>query len=297
MNLMDERRCVYLSGKEIGDMIRRIVFIVLGAALAGYALESVLIPNAIIDGGITGVSIMGNHVLGIPLGVLLFVLNLPFIYLGYKQVGKTFAMYSIIGIAALSISTTLMSGIEPILTEKDALLVVLSGGVMLGIGVGTVLRSGGALDGTDVLAVLISSKVPFSVGDIILLINVFIFTAAGFVFGLESALYSMTTYYIAKIVIDVVQVGLESSKSVRIVAKHPREIGQAIQERLGRGVTYINGTGGFSNEPIEIINCIITRMEENKVLTIVREYDPDAFVTITDVSEVKGGNFKKRDIH
>lgn len=286
-----------MSGIEIGDMIRRIILIIIGAAIAGYALEAVLIPNAIIDGGITGVSIMGNHLFGVPLGVLLFVLNLPFIYLGYKQVGKTFALYSIIGIAALSISTMIISGIEPILTEKDELLVVLSGGVMLGVGVGTVLRSGGALDGTDVLAVLISSKVPFSVGDIILFINVFIFTAAGFVFGLESALYSVTTYYIAKVVIDVVQVGLESSKSVRIVSSCPREIGQAIQERLGRGVTYIHGTGGFSDESVEIINCIITRMEENKVLTIIREYDPNAFVIITDVSEVKGGNFKKRDIH
>lgn len=286
-----------LSGVKMGDLIRRSILIIIGAALAGYALEAVLIPNSVIDGGVTGISIMGNHVFGIPLGVLLFVLNLPFIYLGYKQVGKTFAIYSVIGIAALSVSTMVMSGIGPILTEKDELLVVLSGGVMLGVGVGIVLRNGGALDGTDVLAVLISSKVPFSVGDIILFINAFIFTAAGFIFGLESALYSATTYYIAKVVIDVVQVGLESSKSVRVITQHPREIGQAIQDRLGRGVTYTHGTGGFSDEPLEILNCIITRMEENKVLTIIREYDPTAFVVITDVSEVKGGNFKKQDIH
>lgn len=286
-----------MSGIEISGVIRRIVLIIIGATIAGYALESVLIPNAIIDGGITGISIMGNHLFGVPLGVLLFVLNLPFIYLGYKQVGRAFALYSTIGIAALSISTMVMSGIEPILSADDALLVVLSGGVMLGIGVGLVLRSGGALDGTDVLAVLISSKVPFSVGDVILFINVFIFTGAGFVFGLESALYSVTTYYIAKVVIDVVQVGLDSSKSVRIVSKCPREIGRAIQERLGRGVTYTNGTGGFSEEPLEMIHCIISRMEENKVLTIIHEYDPNAFIIISDVAEVKGGNFKKRDIH
>lgn len=286
-----------MSGIEISGVIRRIVLIIIGATIAGYALESVLIPNAIIDGGITGISIMGNHLFGVPLGVLLFVLNLPFIYLGYKQVGKAFALYSTIGIAALSISTVVMSGIEPILSANDALLVVLSGGVMLGLGVGLVLRSGGALDGTDVLAVLISSKVPFSVGDVILFINVFIFTGAGFVFGLESALYSVTTYYIAKVVIDVVQVGLDSSKSVRIVSKCPREIGRAIQERLGRGVTYANGTGGFSEEPLEMLHCVITRMEENKVLTIIHEYDPNAFIIISDVAEVKGGNFKKRDIH
>ena len=286
-----------MSRVKIGDVIRRSMLIIIGAALAGYALEAVLIPNAVIDGGVTGVSIMGNHVFGIPLGILLFVLNLPFIYLGYKQVGKTFAFYSVIGIAALSVSTMVMSGIGPTLTEKDELLVVLSGGVMLGVGVGLVLRNGGALDGTDVLAVLISSKVPFSVGDVILFINAFIFTGAGFIFGLESALYSATTYYIAKVVIDVVQVGLESSKSVRVITKHPREIGQAIQDRLGRGITYTHGTSGFSEESIEILNCIITRMEENKVLTIIREFDSTAFVVISDVSEVKGGNFKKRNIH
>lgn len=286
-----------MKNLKIVDIIRRSLLVIIGATFAGYALEAVLIPNAVIDGGITGVSIMGNHLFKMPLGVLLFILNLPFVYLGYKQIGKTFAFYNVIGIVALSVSTMIMSGMAPILTNKDELLVVLSGGVLLGLGIGIVLRNGGALDGTDVLAVLISDKIPFSVGDVILFINIFIFTGAGFIFGLESALYSATTYYIAKIVIDVVQVGLESSKSVRIVSQNSREIGQAIQDRLGRGVTYTEGTGGFSNEPLEILNCIITRMEENKVLTIVREFDPTAFIVITDVSEVKGGSFKKRAIH
>ncbi|KYG89044.1 hypothetical protein A0U40_13545 [[Bacillus] sp. KCTC 13219] len=280
-----------------GEFVRRAIFIIIGAAIAAYGLEAVLIPNAVIDGGVTGVGIMGNYLFGVPLGVLLFVLNLPFIYLGYKQVGKTFAILSSIGIVTLSISAVLMSGMAPILGEKDPLLIVLSGGVLLGVGIGIVLRNGGALDGSEVLAVLISRNIPFSVGDVILFINAFIFTGASFIYGLESALYSAATYYIAKIVIDVIQVGLESSKSVQIISKNARNIGQALQDRLGRGITYTSGTGGFSNEPVELIHCIITRMEESKVLTIVKEHDPNAFIVITDVAEVRGGSFKKRNIH
>lgn len=277
--------------------IRQILLIVIGAMIAGYALEAVLIPNSVIDGGVTGVSIMGTHLFGIPLGVLLFVLNIPFVYLGYKQVGKTFALMSTVGIAALSISTVLMHNLTPILSSDDPLLVVLTGGVLLGLGIGIVLRNGGALDGSEVLAVLVAKKVPFSVGDIILFINAFIFIGAGFIFGLESALYSAATYYIAKIVIDVVQVGLENSKSVRVVSSKSTEIGSVIQSRLGRGVTYTQGRGGFSNEEMEILNCVITRMEENKIVTIIKEIDPGAFVVISEVAEVRGGNFKKRDIH
>lgn len=277
--------------------IRKMIMIIIGAAIAAYGLEAVLIPNNVIDGGVTGVSIMGAEVLELPLGLFLFILNIPFVYLGYKQIGKTFAIMSVVGITALSLGTVLMHDISPILSEKDHLLVVASGGILLGVGIGIVLRNGGALDGSEVLAVLISRKVPFSVGDIILLINVFIFAIAAFVYNLESALYSALTYYIAKTVIDIVQVGLEKSKSVQIISKNSRDIGDAIQARLGRSLTYTTGRGGFSNEESEIITCVINRMEETKLLDIIREHDPGAFVVVSDVSEVRGGNFKKRDIH
>lgn len=279
------------------ETLGRIMIIIIGAAIAGYALEAILIPNAVIDGGVTGISIMATKILGLPLGLLLFILNIPFIYIGYKQVGRTFATYSIIGIVSLSVSTVLLHGIEPILSQKDSLLIVLSGGVMLGFGIGLVLRNGGVLDGTEILAVLVSKKIPFSVGDIILFINAFIFVGAGFVYSLESALYSAATYYIAKIVIDVIQDGLEKSKSVRIISVNAKELGEAINDRLGRTVTYSEGRGGFSNELFTVTNCVINRMEENKLLTIIKDIDPNAFVVITDVAEVRGGSFKKRDIH
>lgn len=283
--------------RKIQETLGRIMIIIIGAAIAGYALEAILIPNAVIDGGVTGISIMATKILGLPLGLLLFILNIPFIYIGYKQVGRTFATYSIIGIVSLSVSTVLLHGIEPILSQKDPLLIVLSGGVMLGFGIGLVLRNGGVLDGSEILAVLVSKKIPFSVGDIILFINAFIFVGAGFVYSLESALYSAATYYIAKIVIDVIQDGLEKSKSVRIISVNAKELGEAINDRLGRTVTYSEGRGGFSNELFTVTNCVINRMEENKLLTIIKDIDPNAFVVITDVAEVRGGSFKKRDIH
>lgn len=279
------------------ELIGRIILIIMGAAIAGYALEAILIPNAVIDGGVTGISIMGTKVFGVPLGLLLFVLNIPFVYIGYKQVGRTFAIFSIIGIISLSASTVLLHDIEPILGQQDSLLIVIAGGVMLGVGIGLVLRNGGVLDGTEILAVLVSKKIPFSVGDVILCINAFIFLVAGFIYSLESALYSAATYYIAKIVIDVIQDGLEKSKSVRIVSVNAQELGEAIHDRLGRTVTYSEGRGGFSNELFTVTTCVINRMEENKLITIIKDIDPNAFVVITDVAEVRGGSFKKRDIH
>ncbi len=279
------------------NIFRKIIMIVIGAAITAYGLEAVLIPNSVIDGGVTGVSIMGSAITDFKLGLFLFILNLPFVYIGYKQIGKTFALMSIIGIASLSAGTLWMHEINPILSEKDPLLVVASGGILLGLGIGIVLRNGGALDGSEVLAVLISRKIPFSVGDIILFINVFIFAVAAYVYNLESALYSALTYYIAKIVIDIVQDGLEKSKSVRVISKHSETIGQTIQDRLGRGVTYSTGRGGFSNEEMQMLNCVINRMEETKLLSIIKEIDPRAFIVISDVSEVRGGSFKKRDIH
>ena len=276
---------------------RKIIMIILGAALTAYGLEAVLIPNSVIDGGVTGISIMASKLTGLSLGIFLFVLNIPFVFLGYKQVGKSFAILSTIGIASLSIGTVLMHHIPPILSSKDPLLVVASGGILLGVGIGIVLRNGGALDGSEVLAVLVARKIPFSVGDIILAINVFIFAIAAFVYNLEGALYSALTYYIAKTVIDIVQVGLEKSKQAKIISKHSQEVGDAIQARLGRSITYSTSRGGFSNEEFEMITCVINRMEETKLLDIVKEKDPAAFLVISDVAEVRGGNFKKRDIH
>jgi uncharacterized membrane-anchored protein YitT (DUF2179 family) len=279
----------------LSKVILRVIAITIGAILMATGLEIFLVPNHVIDGGITGISIMLAHISGWKLGLFLFILNLPFVYLGYKQMGKTFALSTIYGIIVLSIFTSFFHPIPPF--TEDILLATVFGGMILGIGVGLVIRNGGALDGTEILALVITKKVPFSVGQIIMFINVFILAAAGFVFTWDRAMYSLLAYVIAMKAIDTVVAGLEESKSVWIISDEAEEIGNAVNARLGRGVTYLNGEGAYTGDNKKVIFSIITRLEESKLTTIVEEIDPSAFLAIADISEVRGGRFKKRDIH
>ncbi|MDJ1156148.1 YitT family protein [Macrococcus caseolyticus] len=277
------------------EKLKRFIFITIGAILMAIALELFLVPNKLLDGGIVGISIMMSHFLKLPIGLFIFILNIPFFYLGYKQIGKTFAFSTLYGIGILSIGTALLHPVPAFADEK--FLVTIFGGVILGLGVGIVIRYGGSLDGTEILAILINNKTPFSVGEIVMVINFFIYTAAGFVFTWESAMYSVIAYFIAAKTIDIVQQGLDESKSVWIISDQYLEIGDAINDRLGRGVTYLKGEGAYTGDDKKVIFCVITRLEEFKLKDIVNHYDDSAFVAIGNVSEVKGGRFKKKDIH
>ncbi|WP_160719186.1 YitT family protein [Bacillus sp. USDA818B3_A] len=279
----------------LSRVIARIIWITIGAILMATGLEIFLVPNHVIDGGVTGISIMLAHISGWKLGLFLFVLNLPFVYMGYKQMGKTFAFSTVYGIIVLSIFTSFFHPIPPF--TEDILLATLFGGMILGIGVGLVIRNGGALDGTEILALVINKKVPFSVGQIIMFINLFILGAAGFVFTWDRAMYSLLAYVIASKAIDTVVQGLEETKSVWIISDNAEEIGDAVNDRLGRGVTYLNGEGAYTGDNKKVIFSIISRLEESKLTTIVEEIDPTAFLAIADIAEVRGGRFKKRDIH
>jgi uncharacterized membrane-anchored protein YitT (DUF2179 family) len=276
-------------------IMQRSIAISIGAILMAVGLEIFLVPNNVIDGGIVGISIILSHLTKIPLGLFIFLLNIPFFYLGYRQIGKTFAISTLFGISVLSFFTSLFHPV-PAFTE-DILLATIFGGMVLGVGVGLVIRFGGALDGTEILAILITKKVPFSVGEIIMFFNIFILGSAGFVFSWDRAMYSILAYVIAFKTIDLVVQGFEESKSVWIISDQHEEIGTAIMARLGRGVTYLNGEGAFSGENKKVIFCIITRLEEAKLKEIVESYDSNAFLAIADIAEVRGGRFKKKDIH
>ncbi|MEH7376797.1 Uncharacterized membrane-anchored protein YitT, contains DUF161 and DUF2179 domains [Bacillus sp. OV166] len=276
-------------------ILQRILLITLGATLMAVGLEIFLVPNNVIDGGITGISIMLSYVTGWKLGIFLFILNIPFFFIGYKQIGKTFALSTLYGIIILSIGTSLLHPV-PAFTQ-DILLATVFGGIVLGIGVGIVIRYGGSLDGTEILAILFNNKLPFSVGEIIMFFNLFILGCAGFVFTWDRAMYSLIAYFVAYKTIDITITGLDESKSVWIISDNAKQIGDAIMNRLGRGVTYINGEGAYSGDDKKVIFCVINRLEEAKLKEIVTENDDSAFLAVADIAEVRGGRFKKKDIH
>jgi uncharacterized membrane-anchored protein YitT (DUF2179 family) len=295
---MGEVKLQVKSGKgrePLIKTIRRALFIFLGACLVSVGLEIFLVPNQIIDGGIVGVSIILSYLTGIKLGIFLVVLNLPFLYFGYKQIGKTFALSTLFGVVVMAIGTTILHPVQ-VITE-DLLLATVFGGVSLGIGVGLVLRYGGSLDGTEIVAILFNKKTPFSVGEVVMFLNLFILGSAGFVFGWDRAMYSLMAYFIAFKMIDIVLEGFDESKSVWIISDNHREIGEALLARLGRGVTYLTGEGGYTGEDKKVIFCVITRLEEAKLKSIVEELDSSAFLAIANIHDVKGGRFKKKDIH
>ncbi|WP_208324109.1 YitT family protein [Paenisporosarcina antarctica] len=274
---------------------KRIFMIITGAIFMAMGIELFLVPNQLLDGGIVGISIILAHLTGVQLGLFIFLLNIPFFFIGYKQIGKTFALSTVLGITVLSISTYLLHPVARF--TDDLLLATVFGGIVLGIGVGLVIRYGGSLDGTEILAILFSTKSAFSVGEIIMFFNIMIFTVAGFVFTWEQAMYSGLTYFIAYKTIDIVIQGLDESKSVYIISDFADEVGNAIMDRLGRGVTYLHGEGAYTGDDKKIIFTVITRLEEAKLKTIVEDIDLQAFVAIGNIAEVRGGRFKKRNIH
>lgn len=274
------------------EKIAPYIFITLGAILAAFALEEFLIPSTILDGGITGISIILNQLTHIEMSVIIVVLNIPFLVLGFKHLGKEFLIKGTYGMILFSVMLSVFKDM-PGITETE-LLAVVFGGVLLGVGVGTVLRYGGCLDGTEVVAMLLSKRMNFSVGQIIFFINIIVYAAAGVLFGWDRAMYSLLTYFISFKVIDMVEEGMEQAKAAMIITNEAEEIANMIYKRLGRTCTILEGEGLISGKKI-VLYCVITRIEISELKHIIREYDGSAFVTITDVAEIIGKHIKNTD--
>ena len=271
----------------------RIIWITLGTLIAAFSLECVLIPNDVIDGGIVGISIMANYLTKYPLGLFLIVLNLPFVVMAFQKFGKMFVFLMFYGLITLALFSEAFLHTKYVFTN-DTLLAALFGGMILGMGVGIVLKSNASLDGTEIMAMKLAQKQPFSVGEIIMFFNIFIFTVAGFVYGPDKAMYSAITYFIAYRLIDIVLQGLNEAKSIFIISSKYNEIGKEIMKTLDKSVTYLNAEGGYSGAKSKMIYCVITKIEIQKTKDIVNSIDPSAFIAIENVHEVEGKRYRKK---
>ncbi len=282
--------------KKIKDkkirLIMRYIMLTIGCIIAAMSLECFLIPNTILDGGITGISIIIYKLFDIPLWLLILILNIPFVYIGYKNLGHNFLVRAIYSMIIFSLFLSLFAGVEPFTEEK--LLATVFGGAILGLGVGLVIHFGGCVDGTESLAIVISKKSNLSVGQIILICNLVIYTVAGFIFGFDRAMYSLLTYIITFKIIDFVSEGLEQAKAALIITKNGKPVSEEIYKRLGRTTTTIKGNGLIDGEN-DMLYCVLTRLEVFELNNIVEEMDESAFITILEVSDIIGNHIKSNN--
>ena len=257
----------------------------LGSIITAVGLQFFLLPNHMIDGGVTGVSILVARLSGLPLGLFLILLNIPFVILGFKKFGKEFAAYSTIGIITLALLTFIH---VPHGFTDVPILAAIFGGIVVGIGVGMVVRFGGIIDGADTIAVLIDRVTVFSIGEAIMAINGVIITLSGFVFGWEQALYSLIAYFVAHKAIDVTVEGLNESRCMWIVSMNVRDLGAVVNRIVQEPVTYIKESNPDDREPHGVMLVVITRFEEQKVERAIRKIDPRAFIVTTGAHEVMG---------
>lgn len=273
------------------DNLISFLMLTLGAVVAAFALANVLSPNSIFDGGIVGVSMIISRLSGINLGILVVVINIPFLIFGIRIMGLRFLIKAAYSMVLFSVMTTVFESYHYTLTD-DVFLAVCFGGVFLGCGVGLVLRAGGCLDGTEIVALFLSKKFFLSVGQIILVFNMVIYSVAGFIFGLDKGMYSLVMYFITSKVIDIVEVGMDDTKSVMIISGNGHELAERIFKELGRTVTFIRGEGYISKEDMNIVYCVVTRAEIFELKRIVKSVPGSSFTAISDVSEIVGNHIK-----
>jgi uncharacterized membrane-anchored protein YitT (DUF2179 family) len=279
---------------------KNIALIVAGIFSAAMGLKGFLLSSRFIDGGVTGISMLVAEVADLPLSVLIFVINIPFIAIGYKQIGRRFALKS--GLAIFGLALCLYFVRFPDVTP-DKLLTAVFGGFFIGAGIGLAIRGGAVLDGTEIAALLVSRNSHLlRVGDVILILNIFIFLAAAFFLSIESALYSILTYIAASKTIDFLIHGVEEYTAITIVSPHNDQIRQELTEGLGRGVTVMKGAGGMGSTgaaegDVPILYCVVTRLEIGSVIETATLIDHTAFVTTHSLSNVHGGLIKKPLLH
>ena len=277
------------------SLFKESFLLILGVLIAGFGLKGFLIPNGFIDGGITGISLLIYHLLPISISLLIFALNLPFIFLARKQIGNIFATKTFLAIFGLALVLFFIN--YPIITS-DKLLVSIFGGFLLGAGIGLSIRGGGVLDGTEVLSIYLSRRFGFSMGEIIFVINIFIFSFAAILLSIEIALYSILTYLAASKTVDLFIQGIEEYIGITIISKKSEEIRNQLTKQLGKGVTIYKGRGGYSGDKeMDILFIFVTRLEVIKIKQQIILVDPEAVIIEHSIKEVRGGRIKKRPLN
>lgn len=283
---------------EFTHLVRESFFILIGILSACFGLKGFLLPNAFIDGGVTGISLIISELTNIPLSILLVAINIPFLLMAFSTINRQFAVRSIIAIFLLAISVHFIP--VPVITD-DKLLIAVFGGFFLGAGIGMAIRGGSVIDGTEILAIFVSKRSSLTIGDVILVFNVFIFLIAAYVFSIEIAMYAMLTYLAASKTIDFVVSGIEEYVGVTIISDKSEEIRVAIVEKLGHGCTLYQGRRGYAHkgqelQETDIIYTLITRLELTKLQTEIDKIDSQAFTIMHSIKDAKGGMIRKRPL-
>ncbi len=271
-------------------LVLEFIGVSLGAVVAAFAIEEFLVPCTILDGGVVGIGIIINNLTGVPLGILTVILNTPFLIVGTRKMGKKFIVKAVWAMILFSAFLEVFAPMKN--ATSDPLLAVSFGGVILGLGVGLVIRFGGCLDGTETVAILLNKKFKLPVGQTVLIFNILIFTAVGFIFGADRAMYSLLTYFITSKVLDIVESGMEKTKAAMIITNDANEISEKIYKRLGRTVTIMEGEGLVTGKKV-VLYCVLTRFEIHELKDIIKTVDSSAFIAISDVSEIIGNHVKK----
>lgn len=294
----DFRKRLYRASVTLKYLLTDVLLIALGILSAGFGLKGFLLPNNFIDGGATGISLLISEVTGSPLSLLIIAVNIPFIILGYKTLGRKFVIKTSLAIAGLALAVAFIP--YPQITS-DKILVAVFGGFFLGAGIGLSVRGGAVIDGTEVLAISLNKKTTLTVGDIILIFNIIIFSVAAYLLSIDTALYSILTYLAASKTVDFIIEGIEEYTGVTIVSDNYEEIRQMILQKLQRGVTVLKGEKGLvkqgeENSEIKVIYTVITRLEIRNLNTEIEKIDPDAFVVMNSIRDTKGGMIKRRPL-
>ncbi|WP_250160063.1 YitT family protein [Caloranaerobacter azorensis] len=280
------------TSENLMDYSSKIVFILLGNLFCSIAFNGFFVPNHLLSGGVGGISIMIHFLTNLPIGLIIFIINIPIFIIGAKIIDKKFTAYSFISMLTLSFLLELTRGIDQLIMMDDILLAAIFGGILNGLGMGLLFRNRTSQGGLDIIAAIFKKKYNINIGTGLMGFNTIIIALSSVLFGLKPAMYTLIALYTAYKIVDKVQEGLDTKKNVIIISDKSQELGEAIQKKLQRGVTFLKGEGGYTKNNKNVIYCIVTSTQVGKLKEIVEEVDPSAFMTINNIQEVKGRGFK-----